>query len=134
MASYEKYTIIGNLGRDPELRYTQAGVPVVSFSVALSETWTDKNTGERREKSKWVRVTAWKRLAEVCNEYLKKGSSVFCEGTVEVSAYMKDGEPQASVEMTIREIQFLDSKSSRSENSQNDDGNYTPPTGTDIPF
>ena len=132
-ASYEKYTIIGNLGREPELRYTQAGVPVVSFSVALSESWTDKNTGEKREKSKWVRVTAWKRLAEVCNEYLHKGSSVFCEGTVEVSAYMKDGEPQASVEMTIREIQFLDSKTSRNEE-------YTPPQAAthgndkDIPF
>lgn len=129
--SYELYTIIGNLGRDPELRYTQSGVAVVSFSVAISENWTDKSTGERMEKTKWVRVTAWKALAETCNKFLHKGSSVQCVGTVESSAYMKDDEPQASTDMTVRNIQFLDKH-----NASND--NYTSPpiaaTQDDIPF
>ena len=123
MASYEKYQIIGNLGRDPELRYTQSGVPVVSFSVAVTENWTDKQTGEKREKTKWVRVTAWKRLAEVCNELLRKGSSVFCEGTIEEpNAYLdKEGNPAASTEMTAWKMLKLDSHNQSSSTEQADD-------------
>lgn len=108
MAGYERFEIIGNLGRDVELRYTQSGVPVASFSVAVTSNWQDKESGEKREKTKWVRVTVWKKLAEICNEHLSKGSSVFCAGEAEVSAFAgEDGKPRASLEMTAREVQFL---------------------------
>ena len=76
---YQKVTIIGNLGRDPELRYTPQGIPVCSFTVATDERWTDQR-GEQQERTTWFRVTAWNRLAEVCAQYLSKGRLVYVEG------------------------------------------------------
>ena len=114
MAGHEFWTITGNLGRDVELRYTQSGKTVASFSVAVQTTWVDKASGERREKTKWIRVSVWDKLAEVCNEHLSKGSQVQCIGVAEASAYTdKDGKLQASLEMTAREVIFLGSRSNQ---------------------
>ena len=108
MAGYEYTIIIGNVGRDPELRYIQSGVAVCSFSVAVSTRWKDKNTNEQREKTKWFKVSAWRGLAETCNTYVRKGMQIMVTGTVEASAYTNQaGEAAASLELTARDVQFL---------------------------
>ena len=81
MAGVNKVIIIGNLGRDPEIKYTQSNVPVANFSVATSESWKDKNTGEWQEKTEWHRIVAWRHLAERAEKYLSKGKQVYIEGS-----------------------------------------------------
>ena len=98
--------IIGNVGRDPELRFTPSGVPVCSFSVATSRSWTDAD-GVKQERTTWFRVTAWRKLAEICNQYLAKGRQVMVEGEVDVSAWINDGEARATLELTARTVKFL---------------------------
>ena len=108
--SYEHTVIVGNLGRDPELRYTPNGKAVTNFSVAVSRRYTGKD-GESHEKTKWFRITAWDKLAELCNEHLTKGRQVLVEGEIEASAYAApDGEPKASLELTARNVRFLGAK------------------------
>ena len=75
-----RVTLIGNLGRDPEMRQTTGGKPVCTFSIATSESWKDRHTGEKREATEWHRIVAFDRLAEVCNQYLQKGSQIYVEG------------------------------------------------------
>jgi len=77
MAGINKVILIGRLGRDPEVRYTPNGVPVATFSIATSEEWKDKETGEKRERTEWHRIEAWRRLAEICGDYLNKGKQVY---------------------------------------------------------
>lgn len=105
---FQQCIIIGNLGRDPEMRFTGDGTPVTSFSVAVNRRWTSAD-GSQGEKTWWFRVTAWRRLAETCNQYLRKGSPVMVIGEVDASAYMprEGGEPRASLELTAREVKFL---------------------------
>ena len=79
---YQQITLIGNLGRDPEMRYTPSGVPVTNFSIAVSRSWTG-NDGQRQEKTVWFRVAAWQRQAETCNQYLTKGQRVLVVGEME---------------------------------------------------
>lgn len=108
---WQQTSIIGNLGRDPEMKYTQAGKAVTSFSVAVTEKWT--SNGEKREKTTWFRCTAWGTQAEICNQYLAKGSPVHIIGTIEAHAYTNNaGEASASLELTIRDIQFLGNRQS----------------------
>ena len=114
MAGYQYTIIIGNVGRDPEMRYTQSGVAVCDFSVAVSRKWTDKNTNEAREKTTWFRVSAWRGLAETCNTYVRKGMQVMVTGEIEASAFVgDDGEARASLDLTAREVQFLGSRDDR---------------------
>ena len=105
---YQKITIIGNLGSDPEMRYTAQGTPVTNFSVATSRSWTD-DSGQRQERTVWFRVSAWRRLAETCNQYLSKGRQVFVEGEMqEPRPYQsRDGEWRASLDITARDVKFL---------------------------
>ena len=106
---YQKVVIVGNLGTDPEMRFTPSGVPVTSFNVAVNRRWTDNN-GELREKTTWFRVTAWRKLAEQCNQYLSKGRLVLVEGEIEASAWKdSDGNPRATLELTARAVRFLGS-------------------------
>jgi single-strand DNA-binding protein len=100
--------IVGNLGRDPEMRYTPSGVAVTNFSVAVNETWTGQD-GEQQERTTWFRVAAWRKLAEVCNQYLSKGRLVLVEGRVSASAWMPQdgGDPRATLELTARTVKFL---------------------------
>jgi single-strand DNA-binding protein len=112
---YQKVTIIGNLGGDPSMSYTQDGTPVTSFNVATNEKWNAD--GEKKERVTWWRVSAWKTLAEPCNEYLHKGSKVFVEGTLTADAttggpriWQKDGEAHASYELRASTVKFLDSR------------------------
>lgn len=106
MAGFQQVIIVGNLGRDPELRYLQTGVPVCNFSVAVSSF---SGQGENRtEKTTWFRVAAWRELGERCAQYLAKGRQVMVIGTVDVRAYTDNaGQPQATLELTARDVRFL---------------------------
>ncbi len=104
---YQQVVIVGNLGSDPEMRFTPTGVPVTSFSVAVNRRWTDSN-GEQKEKTTWFRVTAWRKLAELCNQYLSKGRLVLVEGEIDASAWLDNqGNPRATLELTARNVRFL---------------------------
>jgi single-strand DNA-binding protein len=100
--------IVGNLGGDPELRYLQSGRAVCNFSVAVSERWRDRQTGEQQEKTTWYRVAVWGAQAENCNTYLAKGRQVLVIGNVSVRGYVNNnGEAAASLDLTARNVQFL---------------------------
>jgi single-strand DNA-binding protein len=105
---YQKLILIGRLGRDPEMRYTPQGTPVTSFSVATDRVWTDAN-GQQQKRTVWFKVSAWKRLAETCNQYLTKGQLVFIEGELaEPKPYQgRDGEWRASLDVTALGVKFL---------------------------
>jgi single-strand DNA-binding protein len=98
---------IGNLGRDPEIRYSQQGLAVVNFSIATSEQWTDKNTGEKQEKTEWHRVVAFGKPAEILEKYLSKGSQVYIEGRLQTRNYEKDGQTHYITEIIVSNFQFL---------------------------
>ncbi len=109
---YQNVVIVGNLGRDPEMRYTPSGVPVTTFSVAVNRKWKGQD-GELHEKTTWFRVKAWRKLGELCNQYLSKGQLVLVEGEIDASAWMgQDGEPRATLELTANNVRFLGSRSS----------------------
>ena len=117
MAGINKVIIIGNLGKDPEIRYTQSNVPVASFSVATSESWKDKESGEWQEKTEWHRITAWRHLAERAEKYLRKGKQVYIEGKLETRKWQgQDGQDRYTTEIIARELQMLGRK--------DDDGQY----------
>jgi single-strand DNA-binding protein len=108
MAGYQYTIIIGNVGRDPELRYTPAGVAVCDFTVAVSRRWNDRTTNEQREKTTWFRVSAWRGLAETANQFVHKGMQIMVAGEIDASAFTgQDGQPRASLDLTARDIQFL---------------------------
>jgi single-strand DNA-binding protein len=109
MAGINKAIIVGNLGRDPEVRYTQDGTAVANFTVATSESWTDKNTGEKRENTEWHRVVVWRRLAEICGEYLSKGRQVYVEGKLQTRSWEQDGVTRYTTEIVANTVQFLGS-------------------------
>jgi single-strand DNA-binding protein len=109
MAGVNKVILIGNLGKDPELRYTAAGQPVASFSVATTERWTDKN-GQRQERTEWHNIVVWGKLAELTNQYLKKGRPVYIEGRITSRSWDdRDGNKKYRTEIVANQIQFLGS-------------------------
>ena len=107
MAGVNKAIIVGNLGRDPEVRYTPDGTAVANFSVATSETWTDKQTGEKKERTEWHRIVAWRRLGEICGEYLSKGRQVYVEGKLQTRSWEQDGVTRYTTEIVASEVQFM---------------------------
>ena len=117
-----KVMIIGNLGRDPEMRYTPSGKPVTSFSVATSRSWTTTD-GERREATEWFNVVAWRDLAEICNQYLSKGSKVYIEGRLQTRSWESpDGQKHFRTEIVADEMIVLDHRrETYSEPSVDDD-------------
>ena len=97
-----KVILVGNLGQDPELRYTTDGRPIANFSIATSETWNDKSSGERREKTEWHRVVVFGKLAEICGEYLSKGRQVYIEGKLQTRKWQgKDGQDRYTTEVVV---------------------------------
>ena len=110
MRSINKATIIGNLGRDPEMKYTSDGRPVTRFSVATTDQWKSRD-GERREKTQWHRSVAWGKLAEICNQYLKKGRQVYIEGRIETRNYEdRDHNQRTITEIIANEMMMLGSR------------------------
>ncbi len=140
MAGVNKAMIIGRLGRDPEVRYTQDGRAIANFSVATSEEWKDKGTGEKRERTEWHRCVAFGRLGEICGEYLAKGKQVFVEGRLQTRSWEKDGVTRYTTEIVAANMQMLDSKGSAGgggsySGQEASQGPATPgPADDDIPF
>lgn len=112
MAGVNKAIIVGRLGKDPEIRYTQDGQAVANFTVATSEQWRDKNTGEKRERTEWHRIVAWGRTAEICGEYLAKGKQIYIEGRIQTREWEdKDGIRRYTTEIVVSQMQMLGSPS-----------------------
>lgn len=105
-----KVILIGNLGRDPETRYSQGGSAVTNFSVATTESWKDRQSGEQQERTEWHNVVCFARLAEIAGEYLKKGSKVYIEGSLRTSSWEADGQKKYRTEVMARDLQMLDSR------------------------
>jgi single-strand DNA-binding protein len=107
MAGVNKAILIGNLGKDPELRYTPGGQPTASFSLATTDRWTDKN-GQKQERTEWHNIVAWGKLAELVNQYLKKGRSAYVEGRITTRSWDdRDGNKKYRTEIVANQIQFL---------------------------
>ena len=105
-----KVMIIGNLGKDPEMKYTPQGTPITTFSVAVSRTRKGSD-GQVIDETEWFRIVAWERLAETCNEYLRKGSKVYIEGRLQTRKYTgQDGQERQIVEVVAQEMQMLNSR------------------------
>ena len=105
-----KVLIIGNLGKDPEVRYTSGGTQVCNFSVATTERWRDQG-GQLQESTEWHRITAWGKLAEICGQYLRKGSKVYIEGKLQTRKWQdQSGQDRYTTEIVVREMKMLDSK------------------------
>lgn len=111
MAGINKVLIIGNVGKDPEVKELQSGDKVAKFSVATSETWKDKVTGEKKEKTEWHTIVCFKNLADIVSKYVKKGSKVYIEGQNKTRKWpSQSGENHYTTEIHAKDIQFLDRK------------------------
>jgi single-strand DNA-binding protein len=144
---YQTLVLVGNLGRDPEMRYTPSGKPVTSFSVATSHQYTN-NAGETIKETVWFRITTWGKQAEVCNQYLKKGNKVLVEGRLTADPATggprvwtaQDGAPRASFEVTANTVRFLTSRGDSGGDGSSGDlgdsggGSFVGAPEDDIPF
>lgn len=125
--SVNKVMLIGNLGKDPELRYTNSGVAVATFSLATNESWRDPD-GNMQERTQWHNAVAWRKLAEICGEYLKKGSKVYVEGRLQYRNYDdKNGVKRFVTEIVLEDMVMLDPKSAAPS------GDALPPPGREEP-
>ena len=138
-----KVILVGNLGQDPEVRFTAGGAAVTTLSLATSESWKDKESGQDQEKTEWHRVVLWNRLAENAGEYLKKGSKVYIEGQLQTRKWEQDGQTRYTTEVIGRDMQFLDSRAASSTSNNYEDMNQDVSNGSmpesgitddDIPF
>ena len=140
-----KVVLIGNLGADPEVRFTPSGVQVVSLTLATSESWNDKN-GERQERTEWHRLVLWRKLAEIADQFLKKGSKIYVEGKLQTHSWDdQKGQKRYVTEVVVNNIEMLDGASSTSSAEVGDAGEKvenasamvevgTPALGDDLPF
>ncbi|MFZ5571425.1 MAG: single-stranded DNA-binding protein [Thermodesulfobacteriota bacterium] len=125
MAGINKAIIVGRLGRDPEIRYTQDGKAVANFSIATSDTWKDKASGEKKERTEWHRIVAFDRLGEICGEYLSKGKQVYIEGRLQTRSWEKDGVTRYTTEIVATDMQMLGGRETGSQG-----GGYSPESGS----
>jgi single-strand DNA-binding protein len=138
-----KVILIGNLGADPEMRFTQNGAPVASFTVATTEKWKGQD-GQMKEQTEWHRVIAWQRLAEICGEYLSKGSRVYIEGKLQTRSWEKDGQKHYTTEIVAREMKMLSPRTTGGGGGEfsgsgagyggGESFQEPPPMGEDVPF
>lgn len=112
MSSVNRVIIVGNLGKDPDIRYTSAGKAIANLTVATSESWKDKNTGGKQERTEWHKVTFFDKLAEIVGQYLKKGSKIYLEGKLQTRKWQdKDGQDRYTTEIVGSEMKMLGGKS-----------------------
>jgi len=146
MASVNKAILIGNLGRDPEVRYTPSGTAVANFSLATTENWTNRD-GEQQSRTEWHRIVAWGRLGEICGEYLSKGSQVYIEGSIQTNEWEdQEGNKRKTTEIRAWRMQMLGARaqgeplSNESFGPEPEEASSEPgtasgnPTEDDIPF
>lgn len=123
-----KVILVGNLGKDPEVRYMANGQAVANVTIATSESWKDKNTGEQQEKTEWHRVVFFRRLAEIVGEYLKKGSKIYVEGKLQTRKWQDNqGQDRYTTEIVANEMQMLDSRGSGAGAASNNYASSAPP-------
>ncbi|MBN1881040.1 MAG: single-stranded DNA-binding protein [Deltaproteobacteria bacterium] len=149
MSGVNKAILVGNLGADPEVRYTAQGTAVTTFNIATNEKWTDRNTGEKQERTEWHRIVAWAKLGEICGEYLSKGKQVYIEGRIQTRSWDdRDGNKRYTTEIIAREMVMLGGsgesqnrppRPATTEGGYNDQYNTPPqssgpPDDDDIPF
>ena len=131
-----KVILIGNLGADPEIRYTANGTAVAKLNIATTESYVDRD-GNRQEQTEWHRVVVWRKLAEICGQYLSKGKQVYIEGRLRTSSYEKDGIKRYTTEIEAREMLMLGGPGDRSA-GRDYEAPFSPPEGgvpdDDIPF
>jgi single-strand DNA-binding protein len=136
MAGVNKAILVGNLGSDPELRYTAGGTAVAKFSLATSRKYTGKD-GQKQEKTEWHRITAWGKLAEICGQYLSKGKQVYIEGRIEYGSYEKEGVKHYTTDIIAENMSMLGSPGGGNRVQEPEPG-FGPPEGgvpeDDIPF
>ena len=124
MSSLNKVFLIGNLGRDPDIRYMPNGEAVVNFSIATSECWNDRQSGQRVERTEWHNITMYRRLAEIAGQYLKKGSQVYIEGRIQSRKYTdKDGIERTAYDIIGNEMKMLGSRNASAGGAPFDDSN-----------
>jgi single-strand DNA-binding protein len=122
VASVNKVILIGNLGKDPEMRYAPSGDAVANMTIATTEKWKDKD-GERQEKTEWHRIVCFKKLADICGDYLKKGAPVYFEGRIQTRKWTnKEGQDQYTTEIVADRMQMLGSKGDSPDKSQRGNG------------
>lgn len=143
MKGVNKAIILGNVGKDPEVRYMPSGEGVANFTVATSEKWKDKQSGEQQERTEWHRCVAFGKLAEIIGQYVRKGSKVYVEGQIQTRKWQgQDGQDRYTTEIKVRELQMLDSQRDREAGTspapqQPPPGRTEPPADDfddDIPF
>ena len=116
MKSVNKVILIGRLGRDPEMKYTGTGTPFCRFSIATDDSWTDKASGERQERTEWHSIVVWNKLAEICNEYLRKGRLVYIEVALQTREWDdQEGNKRKTTEVVARDMVLLGSPQGSSE-------------------
>jgi single-strand DNA-binding protein len=121
--SVNKVILLGRVGQDPELKYTPSGTAVCNFSLATSETWNDKATGEKQEKTEWSRIVVWGNLAELCNQYLVKGKQAYVEGKLETRSWDdKDGNKRYTTEIKATTVQFIGGNNTQNTQDNSLDG------------
>lgn len=122
-----RVTLIGRLGKDPEVRSLTNGDKCATFSIATSETWKDKDSGEKREKTEWINLVAWRGLADICAQYLKKGSRIYAEGKFTTRSWDdSEGKKRYATEVVLENMQMLDAPSG---NGQGNAQREAPPAG-----
>lgn len=143
MSGINKVILIGRVGRDPEIKALSSGATIATFSLATSEKWTDKDTGEKTEKTEWHRCVAWRKLAEIISQYVAKGSLIYVEGKLQTRSWEKDGEKRYATEILVNNMQMLDSRREGSTGKTTEDKRFGDPPpnrepgsddGEDIPF
>ena len=123
MASVNKVILVGNLGKDPETRYTPDGAAITNITVATTDTWKDKASGEKKEATEWHRVAFFGRLAEIAGQYLKKGRSVYIEGRIRTRKWQdKEGQDRYTTEIIADQMQMLGSREGMGGPSHDDEG------------
>ena len=128
-----KVILVGNLGQDPEVKFTAGGAAVTTLSIATSDSWKDKDSGMDKERTEWHRVVLWRRLAEIAGEYLKKGSKVYIEGQLQTRKWEQEGQTRYTTEIIARDIQFLDSRGSANTSSQESAAGKSEEPAPDVP-
>lgn len=125
MASLNRVMLIGNVGKDPDLKFSPSGMAVCRFSVATTDVWMDKASGEKKDRVEWHRILVFNKLAENCGKYLTKGRQVYIEGSLQTTSYEKDGITRYSTEIKATTVQFLGQNQGQGQGqSQNSQGQY----------
>ena len=121
-----KVILVGNVGNDPEVRYMPNGNAVANISIATSDSWKDRNTGEQQERTEWHKVVFFNRLAEIVEQYVKKGTKLYLEGRLQTRSYEQDGVKKYSTEIVANEMQMLDSRGATGSNQEFGDQSNVP--------